>query len=216
MNCAVYRQQFLDVITAKCIQQSSLQQPNSRSAPQSPQRALPNESELTSIKFPKSEYCSPSKNLQVKIRPPLKLRKPENNQITIPVSLKEQKPIISQLSSNSQKYTLSQNIPEAKTTNSKPHNDLKVHAGYSSHATGLILESKTKGMCQIDDETHSEINQSHQKHPTGSDIAKDMATYNQSSADENDKHRDTPNKGTHSEQSITPPCSTPKHKAIPY
>ena len=81
-NCAVYRQQFLDVIAAKCIQ-SSLLQPNSQSAPQPPQRGLPNESELTSIQLPKSDHCSPSsdKPLQVKIRPPLKIRKPDTNNV---------------------------------------------------------------------------------------------------------------------------------------
>ena len=154
------------------MQQSSLQQPN--------------KSEL-SIKFPKSEYCSPN-NLKVKIRPPLKMRKPDiykSNQTTIPVYLEEQKPTISQLSSN---YTQCQNIPE---TNSKPLNDSKVHAGYSLGVTGSTVNSGTKGTLHIDNAKHSAIHQPHQNYPTGRDIAKDKqnkATHNQNSTDENDKH----------------------------
>ena len=184
MNCAVYRQQFLDVIKAKCTQQSSLQQPD------------------------KSECCSLSNN---QIRPPLKLIKPNNNPAISPVSVRGQTPTIS-ISRLSINNNLSQSIPEAKTTNSKPLNESKVYTGYS---VGTTVNAKTKHIFKIDHANHSVIDQSHQKHPTGSDIANGMQNkviYNQSSIDKNDKHGDVPSKGSHSEQSINPPCATAKHK----
>lgn len=72
------------------------------------------------------------------------------------------------------------------------------------------MEEQKVTISQIDDVTHSEINQAHQEYPMGSDIAKDMATHN-SSIDEDDK-QDIPNKGTHIEKSI-PSCSTATLKA---
>lgn len=155
------------------MQQSSLQQPNSQSATQPPQRALLNKSEI------KSDYCSLSsdKPLQVKIRPPLKIRKPDINKFDqtttcIPISV-EQTSSTSQLLSKFQKCKQSRNnldLPEAKISSSRPLKDSKVHAEHSFHPIEDTGSSKTKCMLQIDHATHTAINQLHQKHPIGNDV----------------------------------------------
>ena len=236
MNCAEYRQQFLDIIRTKSIQQTPPHLLHSQSSKPSPLGDSPNKSESSksvvqsSHKQCKSIALSSSTDRREKVRPPLKIKKltqPKANNIhknsqTTAISK-------SQLSSNSNRSTQSQNSrtlachPDCVVM---PLNDLTKHVECmpakrsksvqitppcTLNATCSNGEHETRCTFHVNTVVHSTVKISNLECPTGSSLSQDMHlfTHNPSPTNENDEHK---SKCTPNEQSISPPC-TSKSKA---
>ena len=177
MNCAEYRQQFLEIIRIKSLQQT----PHLSSSQQSPLGNSPNKSEHN-----KSIALS-STDTRAKVRPPLKIKK-----LTQPKAYdthkNSQTTAISkfQSSSNSNRSTQDQNSRTMACHSDHiaiPQNDLTMQVGCAPtkvsksdqitfpctlNATSSNGESEIGHVCYVDAVIHSTVKSSTQECPTGS------------------------------------------------